>query len=514
MLEKPTADEGPRPFAHLGTEKRLQYRAVLRAFSRAKDRFSVHLRPEDVAADLGWQNTPELTEILKQLVGWGNLRADPDTGRVNSAADFHQRRYLYRLTAEGQAAEQAIEHYERVIGHRGALQSVALSDIADQLKALSALAASDTPDPAKTHLLLLSLTERFTSLADNAQAFMSSLRRAIDFSDDDVDAFIAYKDHLIGYIERFIQDLARTGAHIARLLVELKARDHERLLVLAARREASETVPDGEDMADVLRNAEVAALEDWQNRWRGLCDWFVPADSGRSPQARLLRRAALTAITQLIDTVTLLNERRHGRSDRSADFLTLAGWFADAPDEEAMHRLWRTAFGLASARHLTVTTETLAAWEERADPGIPWAQAPPVVISPQLRKSGSYERRGKGHRVQDRSQQKRLLAERAEREAAETAAARRRLCTEGPVLLSELDVLDRRSFRLFLALLGDALAARRPGDTEVKTTSADGSLEIRLSLVPGGGTVHVKTEDGVLSGPEHLVEITDGRGGR
>ena len=44
------------------------------------------------------------------------------------------------------------------------------------------------------HPLLLSVTERFSALAANAQAFMSALRRAIDFSDGDVDGFLVYKN--------------------------------------------------------------------------------------------------------------------------------------------------------------------------------------------------------------------------------------------------------------------------------------------------------------------------------
>jgi Protein of unknown function (DUF2397) len=65
------------------------------------------------------------------------------------------------------------------------------------------------------------------------------------------------------------------------------------------------------------------------------------------------------------------------------------------------------------------------------------------------------------------------------------------------------------AFRLFLALLGDALAARMPHDTEVKTVTSDGTLEVRLSLVPDGGTATIRTADGLLTGPQHVVEITD-----
>jgi hypothetical protein len=39
-------------------------------------------------------------------------------------------------------------------------------------------------------------------------------------------------------------------------------------------------------------------------------------------------------------------------------------------------------------------------------------------------------------------------------------------------------------------------------------------MEIRLSLVSDGGIVRLPTEDGVLSGPEHLVEIVDLTAGR
>jgi uncharacterized protein (TIGR02677 family) len=104
---------------------------VLLTFARARDRFIVHMRPEDVLADLGRAGEHEsVVAALDKLVEWGNLRADPDTGRVTSVVDFHRARYLYQLTPAGQAAEEAIAVYEEAIGRRGALQSVALADIA------------------------------------------------------------------------------------------------------------------------------------------------------------------------------------------------------------------------------------------------------------------------------------------------------------------------------------------------------------------------------------------------
>jgi hypothetical protein len=57
-----------------------------------------------------------------------NLRADIDTSRVTTVEDFHRKRSLYQLTAEGHAAEQAIAFYEEAIGRRGQLQSRSSQD--------------------------------------------------------------------------------------------------------------------------------------------------------------------------------------------------------------------------------------------------------------------------------------------------------------------------------------------------------------------------------------------------
>lgn len=154
--------EGPPdaygPFAHLTAPNVLLYRAVMRAFLVAKERFAVHLRPEDVHAGLASESRPtELDAVVKaldSLVSWGNLRADPDTGRVTAVEDFYRKRFIYQLTREGEAAEEALSAYDEALGRRGALQAVALHDIVTQLRALLVLASEEEPDPAKTHLAL------------------------------------------------------------------------------------------------------------------------------------------------------------------------------------------------------------------------------------------------------------------------------------------------------------------------------------------------------------------------
>jgi uncharacterized protein (TIGR02677 family) len=111
--------------------------------------------------------------------------------------------------------------------------------------------------------------------------------------------------------------------------------------------------------------------------------------------------------------------------------------------------------------------------------------------------------------VIDRREERRLLAERAAAEAEQTTAARTRLVTEHPIRLSDVGYLDADAFSLFLALVGDALSARRPGEREIRTTTGDGALEIRLAPVPDGPLVEIETDAGVFRGQDHVVQIID-----
>lgn len=503
---------GYGPFAYLGTPTAPLYRRIMRALMAEKERFTVHVRPEQVWAALqadGGKAVEQavIAEALDRLAqpAWGNLLAFPDSSRVTALEDFYRRRMLYQMSREGETAERALAQYDAALGTRGALQSVALEDIVVLLSSLrdavAAHAAGETVDAALTHQALRSLRERFAELAENAVAFMGSIQRTIDLHDADVQAFLSYKEALIEYLERFIHDLLARGAAIADLL-EAIPEDGVRFLVdTAARREALDAAPGEADAAFE------AARGRWRSQWSGLTEWFV-STPGRESEAKLLRGRARAAIPALLAVVRALHQKAGGRTDRTQDFLTLARWFATLPTDEDRHRLWRSAFGLAPVRHLSVTGATQDAWAT-AELGstTPWANAPPLEISPQLRRSGSYERRGKAVRVTDRSELKAWLSAQARQQAEQTAAARRRILTAGPQPLSAFGELDPEAFQLFLGLLGDALAALGPHGSTAQVHTSDGELTVTLTRIPGARTMVIATPDGELSGPDHLVDI-------
>jgi uncharacterized protein (TIGR02677 family) len=184
--------------------------------------------------------------------------------------------------------------------------------------------------------------------------------------------------------------------------------------------------------------------------------------------------------------------------------------FAQLPDDASRHRLWRCAFGLTPARHLSVTSETLESPEfAAARPGTPWADAPPVAISARLRATGNYERPGPGSRVKDRTQAREFLADRARQLSRQTDQALEALAARTPARLSELGELGPDEFRLLLALLGDAVAAL--GDqAEAFVASSDGAVSVRIERAPAVGRATIRTAAGALTGPDHLIELAAG----
>ena len=511
------------PFSYVNAEKADLYRRVMRAFVEAKSHFLVHLRPEDVQQQIGEPELVTVQAALTQLVTWGNLDAERDNARVTSVEDYYRALYVYQITRQGEAVEAALATFEQELGRRGALQSVALEDIRTRLRALLTLAQSESPSATESQLLLRDLAGVFADLAENARAFMTGLNRTLEGQGSDADAFLLYKERVIGYIERFLGDLTTASGEIAELIRALEGgggnvddRDSgdtqapvARLLRQAAERELLDLAPGECPDEEERARAFAEAWRRWHRHWEGLRAWFLD-QPGRQAQARLLRSSARRAVTQLLEMVGRLNERRMARSDRSADFRTLARWFLECDSDGEAHRLWRAAFGLTPARHLVIDAETAEAWQQTPVPATtPWAEAPGMQVQARLRATGSYQKPGAPAKLRSRARERELLARQLAEEASAARAARRQLVERRAQRLSELGKLDDGAFRLLLNLLGDALAASPGDDSPVTTTTGDGSLRITLAPLGPETTATLRTDAGTLSGRDYRLEIVD-----
>jgi len=492
-------------FRHVTAEKAGLYRAILDVFATAKRQYRLQLRPDEVLVEGNWPDAaprPEdVSAALAQLADWGNLQSQPDTSRVSSLNDFYRARFLYRLSVGGEAVETALLTFSQSLRRRAELQTVALEDIASRLSALQLLLdAGEDLDVPKVHEVLRDLVQVFEKLADNAQAFMAGVARSLELQQAEATAVATYKRRLIDYLERFLGDLVRRSDAIASMLLQIAPRINAALQQVVER-EARDAAPGDELEASQERTRR---WREWLDRWKGLRGWFLASDQ-TPPQVELLRSKARAAIPQLLNAIATINDRRSGRSDRSADFRILAGWFAACTSDEDAHRLGRAAFALNPARHFSANPRA----DVEVSASTPWADAPPLEINPRLREYGEMAPRGPLPKIRNRDAERGLLAEQFAEEYRQVEAARQRLATGRPTRLSELGELDTAAFSLFLGLLGEALGEQPNPDVPVERHTGDGLLLIRLEPLGVGSRAEINTPAGVFSGRDHLLTISE-----
>lgn len=500
MTASPTASTDL--FRHVTADKSALYRTIMDVFAAAKRQYRLQLRPDEVLAEGHWeQGRPtreELGQALNQLAEWGNLESQPDMARVATLNDYYRARFLYRLSHGGEAVEAGLAVFEQTLRHRAELQTVALEDIERNLRALQALLDESSLDVAKVHEILRDLVRVFEDLAANAQAFMAGVARSLELQQADAGTVVAYKRRLIDYLDRFMGDLIHRSDLIAGALEALSV-PIDRALLHVAEREARDAAPgDADERAVQMQQRQQA----WRERWKGLRGWFL-ASGNEPPQAGLLRARARAAIPQLLAAIATVNERRSGRSDRSADFRVLAQWFAGCRDDADAHRLARAAFAVNSARHFSLEVQP----DEDVPASTSWLDAPPLTVNPRLREYGEAAPRGPLPRLRDRSQERTLMAQQLAEESAQVEAARQRLARGQAMRLSGMGELDAHEFRLFLGLLAEALAEQENPDAAVERRTGDGLLHIRLEPLGRDTYAQLRTPSGVFSGRDHVLTI-------
>lgn len=485
-----------RIFAYAVEPKAPLYRALMRVFAEAKARYELRLRPSELyerlpAAARHDLDIEGLEVTLDQLVTWGNLQRIQDTARARNLAEFARRRSLYQLTSGGEAAQHAVERVEATLGEQGSLQQFMLAAVLDDLKALAVEAARTRPDPGVLYSSLFGLFSRFDELVNNASVFMGNLNDAIDAGDLADESFRSYKSAVVVYLEHFISRLSELAPQIERAIAEVESHDIGALVALASDALDTPTLA-GEGTGN-------HALE---TRWDGLRAWFVGA-GGKPPTVDLMRSAGLDAINRLLAVVERVNDKRYRRVSRSADLLQLARWFEEGDDASA-HNLFALAFGLVSARHMSLVRD-----DEEAVAGGSWWTVGPVEVPTYLRSHGRSTRSGGIGAIEDHSQTKRALAERLRAERAQVDRAAARFAGRGPQRLSQLGSLDDAEFALLLDFAGRALGRGGLDGSVRRAFTADGRFEVRVSEPANGERAEIEVPRGRFEGPDFVFDVIE-----
>jgi uncharacterized protein (TIGR02677 family) len=169
--------------------------------------------------------------------------------------------------------------------------------------------------------------------------------------------------------------------------------------------------------------------------------------------------------------------------------------------------LWRTAFAVSPARHLTVSDATLAEREQSPVSATrSWADSPPLRIAPTLRQSGRVARSSRTPRLIDNRLELASLREQCRHEAEELSLAKEELLTPR-CRLSELPPLSEQAFPLLLDLLGEALTKRGEAGQTITAASTDGSMLICMEPTGDDSRCRLVTRWGEFHGQDFWISI-------
>lgn len=489
----------PEMFRFTSGDRAGLYVSVLHAFGEANERLITALGIDDIRARLrsvGWLEALEdddLTAALDQLRTWKLVDVIQNhSENYRTASEYERRNLQYSLTRQGEAAFAGVIHAMTVLASTGALQTAVLDAISDRLRDLIEELESGTD--RRVFSTLSELESHLEALRGNTKQFNGELQRLLRAEGADLAVFHEVKAATVAYLQEFLTNIEHRRHAITTRIRAIDdygvGRMHHRALIGAELPQLTGTDPG------------LAWLEHRRARWEGLQAWFRPAD-GSAPhieQLHLVGRKAIITLLQVLDRIT---ESRRRSSSAVADFRQLARWFTVVPDQDDLHRLWSTAFGLSSARHAHLAHPD----PELVSSTSAWSAAPPVEVSPLLRTAGRTERFSRTGRIRDVSAIKAARAGQAAAERAELEAAWDLLNTGGAVRLSAFGRLDHAVFERLLDLLGRALGnVPEPSGTRRGSTT-DGRIEIVLRPPQDGARAELKTPLGVFQGPDYVLEI-------
>ncbi|GAA2362424.1 hypothetical protein GCM10009854_47610 [Saccharopolyspora halophila] len=478
------------------------YTEILHGFAEANERLETSLSLDQVRerlGEVGWFGAltdDDLARALQSLRDWQLVDVIQNHAEnYRTAAEYERRNLQYSLTKRGEAAFAGVRHALSVLASTGALQTAVLEAIADRLADLHRLLTDPTATDRRIFSTLTDLENQLEALRTNTKQFNGELQRLLRAEHADSATFREVKSSTVTYLEEFVTNLDQRTHAIAAGIAKIEEHGvetlHERALVGA-------DLPPSTD-ADV----RTPWLGHRRSRWAGLRAWFLPTDDApaRVEQLHQVSRRAIITLLQVLDRI---DETRRRSSSAVSDFRELARWFAHAPSEQDLHRLYSAAFGVGSARHAHLAHPD----PELVSSSSSWHETPPVPVSPLLRSAGRTEKIARTGKVRDVAALKRERAARARAEQAELRRAWSRLSTGGPVRLSSFATLDHETFERLLELLGRALATPKDHTGAHRATTADGKVEITLKPARDESRATLRTPRGTFTGLDYVVDIS------
>ncbi len=481
---------------YLSAEHYTVYRTIMRIFYLEHQKMRYQMDRDGVLALLRAQplfaqySPDQLTLDLQQLVKWKNLTPIQDPRKPRTIAEFKNRQFQYMMSQAALEVERMTITLEHLSTRAAGLSASPFRRIRADLRRVETL---DELPQREVQAWWEDLQEDFQRLSQNHQDYLREFYGpGMEMQMKSVD-FITYKQHLVRYLEEFIQDLQRSAAQIGAQLEQFTPEQTAHILDLVERSEREIPRP----QAERAPGWEGELHSRCQGVWQSLLDWFT----GPNPTARQVLNVTNEVIRRVVQNAALLVQMENMGVSNKAELKHLLTLFAGMPSVEEAHRLSALVFGVQQVRHFacSVPRET-----ERVDLS-PYDEPPAeLLLQPRTR---TYRPRMDRTGFADKS--------------AEKAAQRQKILAEAEALRREVTSHIRDGVL-------DLAALDKPVSPQVRTVFLSWIVEANLSpdhrgrtqygqsfrlKKRGNGACRMVCTDGTLTMPDCVLLFEeDGHG--
>ncbi|MFI5503476.1 DUF2397 domain-containing protein [Nocardia asteroides] len=480
-----------------------QYRAVVEVMLDAQDTSLTGLSFDEVAsalqawlgAQVGAPVADRLTDPaefaldarLEQLVAWGVLTRWQEPARTGE--DFLRKRDRFQLTPT--AARLHVFWTSEIGADEDAAADLTLAPraIHDRVAAFgAAITGRNFPAAAAEFQQIITLHH---GMAVAARSWQRSLAHALSGGPDPDKQDVLWRT-LQSYIGMWGEQVDIHTPAVAELIAGLEPELTDAVWAACVRAALAEDAPAAAVERQLVR---------WTHTWVALREWFAGADG----QARRLRKQLRDLVAPWARNMHILMDTG-GALSRRAELLLLAQAVERALDDDTAWRLWDTAIGVFSARHLQIAA---AAPEDNT---VAWRDAEPAPITTRFREHGHRAAVGKRMAAIDNSagrqaaRQARAAALAARREAEATLSAR------SGTAMRDWEPLSEYEFGFLRELLS---TARGTADqTQRAAVTEDGRWAVGFVAPEDGSMATLTTPDGRFVTRNWRFELTRQSQGR
>lgn len=333
---------------YLSADNYMVYRTIMRIFylehqkmhyQMDRDTILILLRQQPVFA----LYTPEqLTVDLQKLVEWKNLTPIQDPRKPRTIAEFKNRQFQYMMSQAAIEIERMTILLENLSTRTSGLSASPFRRIREDLYKAEHL--DDLP-LREVNAWWQDLQEDFQRLSQNHQDYLRNFYGpGMEMQMKSVD-FIVYKQHLVRYLEDFIQDLQHSAAQIGAQLERFSQEQVSHILNLVQRSELEIPRPQSEQPPNWKEDLKTRC----QGVWQSLVDWFTGSD----PVAHQVLNVTNEVIRRAVQNAALLVQMENMGVSNKAELRHLLGLFAGFRTVEEGHRLSALVFGAQQARHFS-----------------------------------------------------------------------------------------------------------------------------------------------------------------